>query len=102
MIPDFTEDRKKTTTKSVHYTNIYKKVHPKTRQKYMQTKTKKNRTLKILNFNPSYPEGGVIIILCQKIAISAELNLHWTSDQSVNSSLCVVVQKKKNRALFLS
>ena len=34
----------------------------------------------------------VIIILCRKIAISPELNIRWTSDQSVNSSLSVVVQ----------
>ena len=29
---------------------------------------------------------------CRKIAISPEPNLRWTSDQSVNSSLSVVVQ----------
>ena len=40
----------------------------------------------------------VIIVLCQKIAISPELNLRWTSDQSVNSSLSVAVQEKKNQS----
>ena len=46
--------------------------------------------------------GGIFIILCQKIAISPEPNLRWTSDQSVNSSFSVVVQKKKTRVLYLS
>ena len=32
------------------------------------------------------------IILCWKIAISPEPNLRWTSDQSINSSLSIVVQ----------
>ena len=31
-----------------------------------------------------------------------EPNLRWTSDQSVNSSLSVEVQEKKNRAFYLS
>ena len=46
--------------------------------------------------------GGLIIIIYQKIAISPEPNLCWTSDQSVNSSLSVAVQEKKTRALYLS
>ena len=36
--------------------------------------------------------GGPFRPPCRKIAISPELNLRWTSDQSVNSSLSVVVQ----------
>ena len=52
--------------------------------------------------NPSYPGGGIIIILCRKIAISLDPNLRWTSDLSVNTSLSVAVQEKKNRALYLS
>ena len=35
-------------------------------------------------------------------AISPEPNLHWTSGQSVNSSLFVSVQQEKNRTLYLS
>ena len=35
--------------------------------------------------------GNAMIFLCRKIAISLEPNLRWTSDQSVNSSLSVVV-----------
>ena len=49
-----------------------------------------------------HPRGGAIIIHCRKIAISPEPNLRWTLDQSVNSSLSVVVQQKKTRALYLS
>ena len=43
--------------------------------------------------------GAAIIILCLKIAISTEPNLRWTSDseQSVNSSLSVVVQQKNTK-----
>ena len=44
------------------------------------------------DFNPNYPSGGVIIILCWKSAIFPEPNIRWTSDQSVNSSLSVAVQ----------
>ena len=36
--------------------------------------------------------GGAIIILCRKIAISPQPNIRSTWDQSVNSSLSVVVQ----------
>ena len=36
--------------------------------------------------------GGLLGPPCRKIAISPEPNLRWTSDQSVNSSLSVVVQ----------
>ena len=46
--------------------------------------------------------GGPNGPLCRKIAISLEPNLRWTSDQSVDSSLSVVVPKKKTRALYLS
>ena len=48
--------------------------------------------------NPSYP-----IIFCRKIAISLELNLRWTSDQFLNSSMSVVEQEKKEteRSIFL-
>ena len=46
-----------------------------------------------LCLNPYYPgEGGAIIILRRKNAISPEPNLRWTSDQSVNSRLSVVFQ----------
>ena len=49
--------------------------------------------------NPNYPGwGGAIIILCRKIVISLEPNLHWTSDQSINSSLSVAVQEKKKQS----
>ena len=44
----------------------------------------------------------LIIILCQKIAVSPEPNLRWTSNQSVNSSLSVAVKEKKNRAFYPS
>ena len=53
-----------------------------------------------LFFNTYYP--GEVIILCRKIAISLEPNLCLTSDQSVNSSLSVGVQKNETRALYLS
>ena len=36
--------------------------------------------------------GGLLGPHCRKIAISPELNLRWTSDQSVNSGLSIVVQ----------
>ena len=43
----------------------------------------------------------LIIILCRKIAFSPQPNIQLTWDQSVNSSLSVVVQYKKTRALYL-
>ena len=42
------------------------------------------------------------IILCWKIAISPQPNIRFTRDQSVNSSLSIVVQQKKTRALYQS
>ena len=42
--------------------------------------------------NPNQTEGGPNGPPCRKIMISPEPNLRWTSDQSVNSSLSVVVQ----------
>ena len=45
--------------------------------------------------------GDKIIILGQKITISRELNIRRNSDQSVNSSLCVVFQEKINSVLYL-
>ena len=36
--------------------------------------------------------GGAIILLCCKIAIFPEPNIWWTSEQSANSSLSVMVQ----------
>ena len=36
--------------------------------------------------------GGTIILLHLRIAFSPERNIRWTQDQSVNSSLSVVVQ----------
>ena len=53
-------------------------------------------------FNPNQTEGGQNSPPCRRIAISPKPNLRWTSDQSVNSSLSVLVQLKKNRALYLS
>ena len=41
-----------------------------------------------------------ISIFCRKIAISPQPNIRWTWDQSVNSSLSVVIQK--NISLYLS
>ena len=41
--------------------------------------------------NPFRYGGGLLGPPCQKIAISREPNLHWTSHQSVNSSLSIVV-----------
>ena len=43
----------------------------------------------------TYTREGINIILWRKITISQELNISWTSDQSVNSSLSPYVQKKK-------
>ena len=45
-----------------------------------------------VSINPNQTEGGPNGPPCRKIAISSEPNLRWTSDQSVNSSLSVVVQ----------
>ena len=45
------------------------------------------------DFNPfRYGGGRLLGPPCQKIAISPEPNLRWTSKKSVNSSLSVVVQ----------
>ena len=45
------------------------------------------------NTNPNQTVGGGANgPPCRKIAISPEPNLRWTSDQSVNSSLSIVVQ----------
>ena len=58
--------------------------------------------LHIFGFNTDVnlysPEGGAIIILCRKIVISPESNLHWTSDQSVN---CCSVEKKTESSICL-
>ena len=51
-----------------------------------------NLTKTHLKLNPNQTEGGPNGPPCRKIAISPEPNLRWTSDQSVNSSLSVVVQ----------
>ena len=45
---------------------------------------------------------GAILLLHQKVAIAPHPNIWWTRDQSVNSSLSIVVQKKKPIALYLS
>ena len=59
--------------------------------------------LKLKLVNPfRYGGGGLLGPPCRKTAISPEPNLCWTSDQSVNLSLSVVVQQKKKRALYLS
>ena len=44
------------------------------------------------NLNPFRYGGDLLGPPCRKIAISPEPNLRWSSDQSVNSSLSVVVQ----------
>ena len=49
-----------------------------------------------------YGGGGLLGPPFRKISISPEPNLRWISDQSVNSSLSVAVQEKKNRVLYLS
>ena len=76
-------------TKYQHFwSNLFKSDH------FQSYNSVQNSVLKIsiLYFNPFSP----------KIAISTEPIHYWTSDQSVNSSLSVLVQWKKARSLHLS
>ena len=40
--------------------------------------------LTVRSVNPNLAKGGVIIIICRKIAISLEPSIWWTSDQSLS------------------
>ena len=87
------------------------KAYFETKQRYFSHQSKIHDKIAVISVKifcqPKYflvtrkPRYTIISTSGRNIAISPEPKLRWTSDQSVILSLSIVVQKKKNRALYL-
>ena len=76
---------------------ISQHTHQRTRQKHLYSRFL-SHTLTLINAGM----GGAIILLHRRIGVSPQRNIRLIQDQSVNSSLSIVVQQKKTRVLYLS